>query len=251
MQTKLEYLGHSTIVLDINGVRVATDPVFRRLIFHLVRTVPVPGREALRNIDVVLISHTHYDHLDISGIKSIGEHALVCVPRGAGKLLRKNKITNFRELSVGEEFFVGDLPIRTTYASHRSGRPPFDFETGCMGYLIGREVTIYFPGDTRLFPEMTAIADRIDIGLIPVWGWGPHLGEPHMSPQDAARALTLLHPKLAIPIHWGTYLPLGTAWLKPKFHRLPPRIFADAASKIAPDVEVRILRPGESTVYSS
>jgi L-ascorbate metabolism protein UlaG (beta-lactamase superfamily) len=249
MVTKINFLGHSSVILDFNGTRVITDPVFQRRIIHLVRTAPVPSEDVYRDVDVVLISHLHYDHLDIRSLQSFRNKPLICVPKGAAELLSKNKINNIKELEVGEELSIGNLTIRTTNARHRNRRHPLGIRAECMGYLVGNEVRVYFPGDTQIFPEMAAISDRIDVALMPVWGWGPHLGRMHMSPQQAGEALALLKPKLAIPIHWGTYLPTGMAWLKPAFHSQPPRIFAEQAGKSAPEVEIRILKPGGTTVY--
>ena len=249
MFTKITFLGHSTLILDFNGVRVITDPVFRRRIFHLTRTVPLPEPVIYQDIDIALISHLHYDHLDIQSLRSLGEKALICVPKGAGNLLHKNGIDNFRELAIGEEFSLGKFPVRTTYARHRNSRHPLGMQADCMGYLIGDEIIVYYPGDTQIFPEMASLSDRIDVALMPVWGWGPHLGRMHMSPEQAAQSLAYLKPKLAIPIHWGTYLPIGLARLNPAFHSSPPLVFAGSVEKNQPQVEVRILKPGESTIY--
>jgi len=249
MLTNITFLGHSTVILDFNGFKVITDPVFQNRIIHLGRTAPVPNQEMLRKVDLVLISHLHYDHLDMPSLRMLGEKPLVCVPKGAGDFLRKKKIPNIRELEVGEEFVIGDIPIRTTIARHINTRHPMGIQAECMGYLIGDQVTVYFPGDTQIFPEMACLADRIDVALMPVWGWGPSLGRMHMGPKEAAQALALLKPKLAIPIHWGTYIPIGLAWLRPAFHSIPPLLFANFAAKDSPEVEVRILKPGESTVF--
>jgi len=249
MRMRIDYLGHSTVIFEFDGTRVITDPVFRRRIFHLTRTVPLPEPVIYQDIDIALISHLHYDHLDIHSLRSLGEKTLICVPKGAGNLLNTNGIDNFRELEIGEEFFLGNLPIRTTYARHRNSRHPLGMQADCMGYLVGDEIIVYYPGDTQLFPGMASISDRIDVALIPVWGWGPHLGRMHMSPEQAANSLAFLKPRLAIPIHWGTYLPIGLAWLNPAFHSTPPLVFAQSAKKYHPQVEVRILKPGESTIY--
>lgn len=247
---RITYLGHASLLIEINGLRVITDPVFRRRIFHLVRTVPLPDREVYQDIDLVLISHLHYDHLDLKTIRTLGKHALVCVPKGAGRLLEKNRISNYRELIIGEGFSMKNLSIRTVYSWHVDRRHPLGLQARCMGYLIANEAVIYYPGDTRLFPEMASIADRIDVALMPVWGWGPHLGRMHMSPTQAGQALAFLKPRLAIPIHWGTYLPAGMGWLKPSFHSAPPLVFARAAARTMPEVEIRILNPGDTTEIS-
>jgi L-ascorbate metabolism protein UlaG (beta-lactamase superfamily) len=119
-----------------------------------------------------------------------------------------------------------------------------------MGYLVGNEIIMFYPGDTQIFPEMAAISNIIDVALMPVWGWGPHLGRMHMSPEQAAQALAMLKPKMAIPIHWGTYLPIGMAWLKLAFHSFPPLVFAESVNKNHPQVEVRILKTGQTIIHS-
>lgn len=249
MSVRIQYLGHATCLVEIKGKRVLTDPVFRRRIFHLVRTAPLPERESYQDIDLILVSHLHYDHLDLASLRAVGKEPLVCVPEGAGRLLQKSGIAHFRELQVGVAFLAGDLPVRTVFSWHADRRHPLGLQAECLGYLIGDEVVVYFPGDTRIFPEMASIAERIDVALMPVWGWGPHLGRMHMSPVQAGQALALLKPKLAIPIHWGTYLPAGLAWLEPAFHTAPPGIFAQAGRQAAPEVEIRLLKVGEATEF--
>ena len=77
-----------------------------------------------------------------------------------------------------------------------------------LGYLLQGSQSVYFAGDTDLFPEMAALGG-VDVALLPVAGWGPRLPEgDHMNPRRAAEALKILKPRLAIPIHWGTYTPL-------------------------------------------
>jgi L-ascorbate metabolism protein UlaG (beta-lactamase superfamily) len=116
----------------------------------------------------------------------------------------------------------------------------------CLGFIIHGGAKIYFPGDTRLFPAMADLAGDLDVALLPVWGWGPARGRMHMGPKEAAESLNLLRPRIAIPIHWGTYLPFWLSWAKPGFHYYPPLEFAARAKKDAPQVKVHILLPGES-----
>jgi len=106
--------------------------------------------------------------------------------------------------------------------------------------------SVYFPGDTDLFPGMDALAGTLDLALLPVWGWGPNIGPGHMDPGRAAEAAAILRPHLAVPIHWGTFYPAGLRHVKPQPLAAPGRQFAEAAARLAPGVEVRILAPGES-----
>ncbi|MGH2876934.1 MAG: MBL fold metallo-hydrolase, partial [Solirubrobacteraceae bacterium] len=88
---------------------------------------------------------------------------------------------------------------------------------------------------------------RLDVALLPVAGWGPTLGTGHMGPLDAARAARLIHPRIAIPVHWGTLLPIGLAGRHGGRLGDPPRAFVEHAALLAPDIEVRILQPGQET----
>jgi L-ascorbate metabolism protein UlaG (beta-lactamase superfamily) len=98
---------------------------------------------------------------------------------------------------------------------------------------------------------MERLAGGLDVALLPVWGWGPSLGAGHLDPERAARAAALLAPRIAIPIHWGTFFPLGLARLRSSLVQAPPREFARRAAELAPQVDVRVLSPGESTSLSA
>ncbi|HEY5815141.1 MAG TPA: MBL fold metallo-hydrolase, partial [Solirubrobacterales bacterium] len=102
-------------------------------------------------------------------------------------------------------------------------------------------------GDTDLFEGMADLGPGLDLALLPIWGWGPTLGAGHLDPERAARAAALLAPRIAVPIHWGTLYPLGLARLRPDPLRMPPREFAARMRDLAPQVEARVLAPGEST----
>jgi L-ascorbate metabolism protein UlaG (beta-lactamase superfamily) len=93
---------------------------------------------------------------------------------------------------------------------------------------------------------MNDLAPTLDLALLPVWGWGPTLGPGHLDPDGAARAAALLSPRLAVPIHWGTLYPFGLARLRPGRLMLPAEEFVACAREIAPQVETRVLSPGES-----
>ena len=100
---------------------------------------------------------------------------------------------------------------------------------------------VYFAGDTDLFDGMEAIGGNLDVALLPVAGWGKKLGPGHLDAARAATAASLLRPRMAVPIHWGTFRPVSERG--DPGH--PEREFRDRAAKIAPAVDVRILAPGE------
>jgi L-ascorbate metabolism protein UlaG (beta-lactamase superfamily) len=93
---------------------------------------------------------------------------------------------------------------------------------------------------------MGELAGRLDVALLPVWGWGPTIGKGHMNPERAAEAVGILRPRLAIPIHWGTFYPFGLRGLIPRPFETPGLAFAEACRRHAPSVALRILVPGEA-----
>ena len=91
---------------------------------------------------------------------------------------------------------------------------------------------------------MKRLAGHLDVALLPVWGWGPTIGEGHMDPERAAQAAAVLRPRLAVPIHWGTFYPAGLRRWRPKPFEEPGPLFEAAVARLAPDVRVRVLAPG-------
>jgi L-ascorbate metabolism protein UlaG (beta-lactamase superfamily) len=104
---------------------------------------------------------------------------------------------------------------------------------------------VYFAGDTGAFPGLDHLAGRVDLALLPVWTWGPHLGPGHLGPRSAAELLARLGAPAAVPIHWGTLYPrrLSRVWDRP-LHQ-PGTSFATHAADTAPGADVRVLRPGD------
>jgi L-ascorbate metabolism protein UlaG (beta-lactamase superfamily) len=140
---------------------------------------------------------------------------------------------------------IGSLRVRATHAEHSGSRQPGWLKAPALGYVIEGSQRIYFAGDTDLFEEMAGLVPSLDVALLPIWGWGPSLGRGlHLDPRKAAKALALLEPRIAIPIHWGTYRPLHLG-ARARFLTSPAEEFAREAASLAPEVDVRVLRPGE------
>jgi L-ascorbate metabolism protein UlaG (beta-lactamase superfamily) len=192
----------------------------------------------------VLISHLHFDHLDLPSLRLLGRQTHLIAPRGSGTWLQKQGFSQVEEIGVGQTTTVKGVTIRATYAEHARQRHPFGPTADCLGFIIDGAYRLYFAGDTDLFPEMDSLADQLDVALLPVWGWGPILGKGHMDPLRAAQTLPLLRPRLAIPIHWGSLHPWGITPFKPRYLIRPPHDFVHYAARLAPEVKTLILLPG-------
>jgi L-ascorbate metabolism protein UlaG (beta-lactamase superfamily) len=237
---RITWIGHSSVLLELDGVRLLTDPVLRSRVAHLKRTRSA-DLDALGDVDAALVSHVHYDHLDVPSLRSLGP-PLTVVPRGAARMLRRRGLNDVVELAEDEEMRVDGVTVRATHAVHHARRV-FGTVVPAIGYLISGSSRAYFAGDTDVFAEMEALAPGLDVALLPVAGWGPRVPAGHLDPARAARALTLLRPRVAVPIHWGTYRRIGLG-SDAKTLREPAEEFARLAATAAPDVEVRILEPG-------
>jgi L-ascorbate metabolism protein UlaG (beta-lactamase superfamily) len=251
MAARVTYVGHGTVLLDLDGVRLLTDPLLRRRVAHLHRAAPPVPADTLRGIDAVLVSHAHYDHLDLPSLERLGKATPVVVPRGLAGLLRKRKFEHVTEVEVGDALSIGSLTVGATPAEHAGGRGPFGVRATAVGFTVSGSACVYFAGDTDLFPGMDSMVESLDVALLPIWGWGPSLGPGHLDPGRAAEAARRLAPRTVVPIHWGTYAPITHGlWRSPAFLRSPPTLFAAELAKAAPDVRLQVLQPGESVELS-
>jgi L-ascorbate metabolism protein UlaG (beta-lactamase superfamily) len=236
--------------MEMDGVRLVTDPVLRRLVGPLYRRVPQPLTEPLVDPDAILISHLHLDHYDPRSLRLFRRDTPVLAPVGAGLSLRWRGFKEIHEVEPGERIRVGALEVVGTDAKHRGTRHPLAARTPSLGYVVSGSHSIYFAGDTGFFSGIADVwPERLDVALLPIAGIGPLMPEfKHMSPRDAVRAMELLRPRLVVPIHWGTYHLPGTALFRfrPDFHRRAPFLFQAQAAALEPEVHTVMLRPGET-----
>jgi L-ascorbate metabolism protein UlaG (beta-lactamase superfamily) len=189
-----------------------------------------------------LLSHAHWDHLDLPSLERVGKDVPIVCPHGVSGLLRRKRFAHVTTLEVGEEMTIGALTVRGVHAEHDGSRGPLG-ASGELGFVIAGSRTVYFAGDTDLFDDLAAMGP-LDVALVPVTGWGSKVGPGHLDPDRAAEAVRLLRPKLAVPIHWGTLAPFGR---NPDPE--PPLEFARRVAELAPQVEVRVLEPGAGTEF--
>lgn len=241
---RVTFLGHSTVLVEIGGVRLLTDPVLFDRVGPLRRVGSSLDPRLHDAIDVALVSHLHLDHFDVPSLRLLGPGVRLIVPRGAHSLLRRLGFANVVEVGPGDRIHHGAIDIAVTHAAHGGFRPPFGPRAAAVGYVIeGAGERIYFAGDTDLFPGM-AYLGPIDTALIPVWGWGPRLGPGHLDPWRAAEAVGIIKPHIAVPIHWGTFWPFGLGRVRPGRLADPPLEFADRAAATNPTGVAIVIPPG-------
>ena len=241
--------GHATVLIELEGARIVTDPVLRNRVIHLRRHAPDPGPDFVHGVDGILISHLHFDHLDLPTLKRYDRSTRIVVPAGAGPMIRRAGFGDVVEMLAGEETNIGGVRVLAVNAEHDGRRHPLGVEADALGYVVGSGRQIYFAGDTDLhpgLPEVTEQAGGLEIALLPIWGWGHKLGPGHMDPRGAAQAAAMLRPDLTVPIHWGTYFPIGMKGIRGRLLEKPVVAFDRQMVEIAPELESRVLRPGET-----
>lgn len=245
----LTWVGHATAVLDLAGMRVLTDPLLTDRVAHLRRRRPLRP-DAGDEVDLVLVSHAHVDHLHIPSLRRVGRDTPIVVPEGTAAWLRRRGFTTVSEVDVGQWLEVGPLVVRAVPAEHQAGRGPHSrLDAKPVGYVVSDGTTsVYFPGDTDLSPDMAELAG-VDVALLPIWGWGPNLGEGHLDPERAVTAVEHLDPGLVIPIHWGTYSPVRAGSTPPSWLDRPAERFGDLMATSPVADRLRLLLPGDSLRY--
>jgi len=245
---RLTYIGHATTLLQLDRLSILTDPMLRSWLGPLHRQGPPPDPRLPKICDLILISHLHRDHLDVRSLRRLEPSTPLIVPRGAARWALRGGAEDIRETGIGETIAIGAIEVTAVRAVHNGHRDrTFGEPIQPLGYLIRAGArTVYFAGDTDLFPEMSDLGP-VDLALLPVWGWGSSIGTGHLDPGRAAKALEMIRPRLAVPIHWGTFFPAGLRRLRPEPLLEPPLEFARLASSLAPEVEVRVLQPGSAT----
>ena len=183
----LTYVGHATVLAELSGARLLTDPLLGAGILHVRRRVPVPVVEDLGPLTAILISHAHRDHLDHRSLRRLPADCPLIVPAGCGTIARGRRAREVIELAEGDRVTVGDIIVEAVHADHDGRRNPFGQQVAALGYLLEGHVCVYFAGDTDLFAGMTDLAGRVDVALLPVGGWGPRVPAGHLDPDAGGR----------------------------------------------------------------
>ena len=249
-ETSVTWWGHSTMWLADSGVTLLTDPLLTDRLIHL-RRKGGAAPQLTGAPDVVLLSHLHSDHFHLPSLRAVPGEPLLIVPRGARALvtrgLGRSAGARCLEMVPGDETSVGGVTVRAVKAAHPGGRGPWSrMQATALGFVVEGTSRSWYAGDTGLFDEMSDLGP-LDLALIPVGGWGPTLGaHGHLGPPDAAEALRRVRASWAVPVHYGTFWPVGMGRIRQHMFADPGTEFARHAAQTAPDSQVRVLHQGET-----
>jgi L-ascorbate metabolism protein UlaG (beta-lactamase superfamily) len=249
----LTFLGHATVLIELGGLRILTDPILVDRLMFLTRVVRPLDPALFAAVDLVLISHLHRDHFDRLSLDRLDAEPELVVGPGGRALASRWGWSRVTELAPGQSHRVGDVVVTAVPAAHPGSRPPFGPRGTAVGYLLeSGPARLYFAGDTDLFPAMrTMIPGELDVALLPVGGWGPRLGSGHLDPVRAVEAAARLRPRYAVPIHWGTLWPYGLQRISAGQLAGPPAEFARGLDRRVEEIGARplIARPGERVPF--
>lgn len=251
-RTSYTWVGHSTFLLQLNGLNILTDPVFaKRMGFQKRLTEPGIPLEELPNIDVVVISHGHYDHLDFPTLKKLKGNPQYFVPVGLKSLFLKKGYQHVIEMSWWEKVEYKGIEIHFVPAQHWTRRSINDMNTSHWGGWIFRSSseTFYFVGDTGYFSGFQEIAKRfsVDVVFMPIGAYEPEwfMKDSHISPEDSVKAFIELAASEFVPMHYGAYRladDTGPEALE--------RLLKEWEKKNLPKEQLRVLLLGETKMYN-
>lgn len=255
---RVTYIGHATVLLEIGGKRILTDPNFDPALARFLRRVCPPGLslDQLPALDAVLVTHAHADHLSFTSLSALPQDIPVYAPGPVQQWLRKSGYEQARALNPGDAVQLGDLTIHGTMAEHRGSRYGFDHwrRAANMYLLEAPDSSCFFAGDTGLTSMTHRMVETIlhpagrqlDLALLPIghapW-WKPAFRRGHLSSDDALVLFERLGARYLIPYHWGT------------FHHLTAGPF-DAIAKLRSSLaehprrgDVKVLEPGMTFAF--
>jgi L-ascorbate metabolism protein UlaG (beta-lactamase superfamily) len=247
-QVALTWIGHASFLVQAPGVNLLIDPNWARWL-KVIKRMREPGLElhALPDIDAVLITHAHFDHLDKRTLRKVAAEQPIVVPRNVGRLVHGLGFDRVHELEVWESMQLGPVKVTMTPAHHWGARMLADVHRGFGGFLIEVEGrSILHCGDSAYFPGFAEIGKRlpVEIALLPIGAYDPPSGrEVHMTPEDALRAFVELGARTFVPMHYGTFrLSYEPAWE-------PPSRLIECAGAEGLLERVCFLREGEPRVF--
>jgi L-ascorbate metabolism protein UlaG (beta-lactamase superfamily) len=258
---KITYIGHATLLLEIGGARVITDPNFDPRLGRILPRVAAPGiaLDALPKLDAILLTHAHADHLSFDSLDRLPRNIPLYAPPAVARWLRGKRYHHVEALAPAGSTTIADGSVRihAERATHQGNRYGVDrWRSAANMYLCETdEESLFFAGDTALTPDTHALVERIlwkagrelDVALLPIGyapPWKPGFRRGHLTHDDALSLFETLRARVLIPYHWGTFRHVTAS-----AHDAINRLRRSLTSHRAKD-RVHIVEPGESIVVS-
>jgi len=250
MESRITLINHATLLIQVGGISILTDPIYSRTVSFLFPRRQNPGIpfNDLPSIDFILISHSDYDHLNMKTLRRLRrrQSSTLILPKGIGSYGQRAGFPRVLELSHWESFEDGGTRITCVPAKHVSKRRPGDPGShACAGFVVeGNNQSVYFAGDTAYGEFFAEIGSRhtIDVALLPIGAYKPEkwFKNLHLHPESALHAFQDLGARHLVPFHWGTF------WISDEPMEEPPKMLRSKAEAMGLSDRVHILRNGES-----
>ena len=254
---RITYIGHATLLIEIGGKKILTDPNFDPRLGRVLTRVSEPGIpiDELPKLDMILLSHAHADHLSFRSLVKL-QRVPLYAPPAIARWIRRHGVTNAIEFGPGESLTSGSLTVHTEAAAHSGNRYVIDLWRKQVNmYLIATKYeSVFFAGDTALRDDTTKLVERelkgrqLDVALLPIGyapSWKVGFRRGHLTSMDALTLFERLGARYLIPYHWGTFNHFSTS-AHTAIDELREHVKTHARG-----TDVRILEPGESLQTSS
>ena len=255
---RVTYIGHATLLIEMGGLTLLTDPNFDPKLGKILPRVSAPGiaLDKLPKLDAVLVTHAHADHLSFDSLDRLPRSTPVFAPPPVAAWLNRLGYGHVKSLPAGEELRLGPLRVNAAVATHRGNRYGFDrWRSDASMYLLTSEnESCFFAGDTALTDETHHLVENhlwkhdraLDVALLPIgyapW-WKPGFRKGHLTHEDALVLFERLKARVLVPYHWGTFRHV-TSTAFDAINRLRTRLEDHHLAEA-----VRILEPGESMAF--
>lgn len=250
MPDRITFINHATVLIELGGAAILTDPVYSFSVSYFLPRLKRPGipLASLPPIDIAAVSHNHYDHMNFRTLRKLRRrnHPAIVVSAGDGRYARKLGFDRIHEMQWWDVVEEKGIRITCVPARHFSGRTPWSRNrSDVAGYVFeAKGRTVYFAGDTAPGEFFAELAGRFSLtaALLPIGAYKPYewFKKIHLNPSTALEAFRQCKAQYLIPIHWGTFK------ISDEPMSEPPKLLQEEAKRRGLEERVRILKNGET-----